>query len=154
MSSSIAAMDLPKDAFVALAAVAWADERMSKREATALTRAAREAGLAPDAVAEVEAATKKTVGLDAFDPAALTPKQRALTLALANWLARVDGVSSDSEVEALAALGDALGMTDSQKNAARSAAADVLCLPQGHRPDRYDFEALGRVLVEKLPSMK
>jgi len=146
-------MDLPKDAFVALAAVAWADDRMSKREATALARAAREAGLDDDAVAEVEAATAARVELDAFDPQGLAPPQRALTLALANWLARVDGVSSESEVAALRGLGDALGMSEAQQNAARSAAADVLCLPEGHRPERYDFDALAAALAKKLPSM-
>ncbi|MCB9594699.1 MAG: hypothetical protein H6719_18410 [Sandaracinaceae bacterium] len=144
---------LPSEAFVALAAVAWADGRMSKSEGAGLLRAATEAGLDADGLAAVEAATKTSVSLDDFDPSGLAPYQRGLTYALASWIARVDGLAAGSEREALAQLGRALELPQDKCQLAASAAADIATLAGGHRPEKYDFAALTERLREKLPSL-
>lgn len=144
---------LPSDAFVALAAVGWADGRMTKTEGAALVRAAKESGLAGDELAAVEAATKTAVSLDDFDPSGLTPYQRGLTFALASWIARLDGVTGGSEREALERLGRALELSPDKRQLAASAAFDIATLAGGHRPEKYDFAALTARLREKLPSL-
>ncbi len=145
-------LQLKKEAFVALAAVAWADDRISRGEGVGLVRAAQAAGLAGDDLAAVEAATKNKTSLADFDASALTPWERALTQSLAAWLTRVDGIASPTEVDVLRALGDKLELSDFARKSAESAAADIAILPGGHRPDKYDLVALVETLKAKLPS--
>jgi hypothetical protein len=47
----------------------------------------------------------------------------------------------------------ARGLHELKLKAAQSAVFDVICLPGGHRPDKYDFEALVTRLKTKLPSL-
>ena len=77
-----------------------------------------------------------------------------LTLAIASWLARVDGVATGVELDQLNALGDRLGVNEFKRKTAYSAAFDIACLPQGHRPEKYDFVALVAKLREKLPMVE
>ena len=146
-------LTLPKESFVALATVAWADDRISTGEGQSLLRAAEAAGLEGADLEAVAEATKTTVALDAFDPGSMSERDRAMTLALAYWLARVDGVSSAGEIAHLRALGDKLGLSDFKQRSCESAAFDIACLPGGHKPDKYDFSALADKLVEKLPML-
>ena len=76
---------LPPESFVALAAVAWADGRMSKAEAEGLLHAAKTLGLGGDDLANVEKATKEKVAVDAFDAAKL-----------GSWVGQ-DGAGHDSD---------------------------------------------------------
>lgn len=144
---------LPKSSFIALSAVAWADGRMSRDEAAGLLRAAEKCGLSGDDLAGVEAATKESVSLDAFDADSLDDWQKALTYALASWLARLDGVTSTDEHQSLTALGDRLELSKDKLGAAASAAFDISTEKGGHRPERYDFDKLVDKLREKLPSL-
>ncbi|HEY4116401.1 MAG TPA: hypothetical protein VGM56_01045 [Byssovorax sp.] len=146
-------IELPKQAFIALSAVAWADGSFRKDEATALLRAAKESGLSAEDLAEVERSTKEKVPLETFDASALGPWERALTFALASWLARLDGVQSLDESDTLKALGDRLELAAPSRIRAASAAFDVAVLPEGGRPDRYDFTKLVARLKEKLPQL-
>jgi hypothetical protein len=146
-------MKLPKESFVALAAVTWADGRMSRNEAEGLLRAARAAGLEGDDVATVERATKSQVDLTNFDPSGLSPWEKGLTYALAAWLARVDGVENAAESATLVNLGTALDLPQDKLDSAAAGAFDVACLPSGHRPDKYDFEALEKRIRDRLPSL-
>lgn len=145
--------ELSKDAFIALASIAWADERMSQRESEGLLRAAREGGLAGDALEAVQRATVEAVSLDDLDLGSMTPWERGLTYALACWLSRVDGHTNAEEAESLQRLGDLLDLSEQKRAAAYSAAFDIACLPGGNRPDTYDFKALIQHLGEKLPSL-
>lgn len=145
-------MKLQKQAFVALAAVAWADDRISRGEGIGLVRAAKAAGLEGDDLEAVEKATKEKTTLADFDPSALSAWERALTHALATWITRVDGVASPTEVDQLRALADRLELSDFARKASESAAADIAVLPGGHRPEKYDFVALVETLEAKLPS--
>lgn len=144
---------LPKQAFVALAAVGWADGTLSRSEATALVEAARKHGLDGADLADVEASTKSRVALDAFEPGDLGQWDRVVTYALASWLARLDGVQSTSETDTLRMLGERLGLAGGVRERAASAAFDVSVLPQGGRPDRYDFARLVDQLEKKLPTL-
>ena len=144
---------LPKQAFVALAAVGWADGTLRRAEAVGLLDAAKKLGLAGDDLAAVEASTKTPLALDAFDPADMGEWDRLVTYALASWLARLDGVQSTSETDTLRLLGERLRLVDPVRERAASAAFDIAVLPEGGRPDRYDFEKLLVRLREKLPQI-
>lgn len=148
---------LTHDSFIALAAVAWADQRMSKDEASGLVHAARAMGLSEEDVARVEEATKAKVDMSAFDASALDSWQRLLTYGIASWLTRLDGVQQAAEVASLAALASALEseeVTAFKLKSAASAAFDTAMAPAGSKPDRYDFAAFEKALRARLPSVK
>src|SRR6266513_526616 len=118
----MATITIPKQAFVALAAVAWADGELRPAEGAALVRAAKECGVAGDDLADVENATKKKVAMDAFDPGAMTAWQKVMTFAIASWLAQLDGVVSTVEHESLVKLGERLELSKHLRDRAASAA--------------------------------
>ena len=147
-------MNLPKQSFLALAALGWVDGSLQRNEATGLLRAAREAGVAGEDYAEVERATTTKIELAAVDASSLSEKDRLLTYALAAWLAQLDGVVSPSESQTMANLGDQFGLPEAVRKRAAAAANDVACLPGGGRPERYDFQKLADRLRERLPQVK
>ena len=144
---------LPRQAFVALAAVGWADGRLMRSEAKALLEAARKHGVDGDDLAEVERSTRDAVPLEAFDPGDMSVRDRVLTYALASWLAGLDGVQSSDETEALRQLGIRLGLKESVRERAAAAAFDGAVLPGGRTPDRYDFAGLLARLTERMPHL-
>lgn len=148
---------LTSESFVALSAVAWADGRMSKAEAAGLLTAAKAAGLDAAALATVEKATADKTSLDAFDASALSDWTRLVTYGVAQWLSRLDGVQQRAEVDSLDALARkvAFGELDEHKlKVAAACAFDVSMLPDGRRPERFDFAALEAKLRERFPKMK
>lgn len=147
------AFKLPKQAFLALAAVAWSDDSIKKSEGGGLVRAAKECGLAGEELAAVEASTKKKVTLDAFAPGAMTEWEKIVTYALAAWLAQLDGVVTTEENATLVKLGEGLGLALGVRQRAAAAAFDIAVLPEGGRPDRYDFAKLTARLKEKMPQL-
>jgi uncharacterized membrane protein YebE (DUF533 family) len=136
-----------KDVFVALAAIAWADGRMDSEEADAIVRAAADAGLDLDAIADIEASTLQAVDLERIDRAALTKEDRLFIYGVACWIARLDGHVSDAESAALAALGERLGVPERARARVEALASQVASLPDGDRPSRYDLARL-RALIE------
>ena len=151
------ATHLPAESFVALAAIAWADGRMSKAEAAGLLAAAKAAGLEGEALAAVESATKAQTSIDAFDGGALSDWQRLFTFGVANWLSRLDGVQQRAELDGLRTLAGKLvgGEVDDHKlKVAEACAFDTAMLPEGRRPERFDFAALEAKLRERFPKMK
>ena len=147
------AIKLPSQSFVALAAVGWADGTLKRSEAVALVDAARKCGLEGDDLAAVEASTKATVALDAFEPGAMSQWDRVVTYALASWLAKLDGVQSSDESDVLRRLGARLDLPEPLRQRAAAIAFDISVLPEGGRPDRYDFEKLTARLRERLPQV-
>lgn len=148
---------LPPQSFVALAAVAWADGRMSKDEATGLVHAAKTHGLEGDALADVERATRQKVGIEAFDASGLSSWQRLVTYGLATWLSRLDGVQGGAEIGSLKELSSKLQsdeVTAFKLQNAASAAFDVAMQPEGRRPERYDFATFESTLRTRLPTVK
>jgi tellurite resistance protein len=146
-------LSLPRESFVAIAAVAWADGWMKKAETEGLKRAAKTCGLTDADFAAVEEAAKGGTDLDTLDLSGLTGWQRAVTYAVANWLARIDGVVNTEELKHLKHLGRLLDLPDAKLSAAASAAFDIACLPGGDRPEKYDFDALAERLRVKVPSL-
>lgn len=151
--SAVMAFVLPKQSFLALAAIGWVDGSLQRIEAEGLVRAAKEAGLGADDVGEIEKATKAKVGLEAIDVAGFGKWEQVLTYALGAWFAQVDGVVSTSEHETLVELGNKLGLDDALRKRASAAAYDVACLPEGGKPGKYDFQKLVARLKEKLPQL-
>jgi uncharacterized membrane protein YebE (DUF533 family) len=142
---------LPKEAFLALAALGWADGSMRKNERSGLARAAKACGLEGDDLAAVEAALEKETKLTDFVPGDMTDWQRLLTYALAVWLTRLDGIQSSDEHSSLADLAKRLDLSKPICERASAAALDVAVLPEGGRPETFDFVKLAERLREKLP---
>jgi hypothetical protein len=146
-------LSLPTESFLAIATVAWADGWMKKTEIDGLLSAARACGLGDDDRAAVAVATKDGVDLDTLDLGHLGSWERALTYSIATWLAKLDGITNAKELEALKALGTRLDLSPRQMDKAASAAFDIACLPEGNRPERFDFDALCTRLREKVPTL-
>jgi tellurite resistance protein len=146
-------MALPQEAFLALAALAWADGSVRPREKTGLLGAAASCGIGGDDLDGIEAALATETKLDAFVPGDMTDWERLLTYAVAVWLARLDGVQSTEESDVLRDLAKRLDLDKGKTERAAAAANDVSCLPEGGRPDRFDFVALDKRLREKLPHL-
>jgi uncharacterized membrane protein YebE (DUF533 family) len=144
---------LPKQSFLALVAIGWVDGQLQRVEVTGLTRAAKEAGLDAAAMGEIEAATKKQMDLSMLDFAGLSDWEKVVTYALGAWIAEVDGVVSTSESDMLVELGTKLGLADAIRTRAAVVAHDIACLPQGGKPDKYDFQKLMARLKERLPQV-
>jgi hypothetical protein len=144
---------LPKESFLALAAIGWADGSLQRVEAAGLARAAKEYGLAAEDLAEVEAAVKARPPLASVDLRGLSRWQQVLTYALASWFAALDGVVSTSEHETLVKVGDKLGLDQGLRSRAAAAANDIACLPGGGKPERYDFVKLVARLQERMPQL-
>jgi hypothetical protein len=143
--------NLPKESFLALVAIGWVDGQLQRVEITGLMRAAKEAGLAADALGEIEAATKKQMDLSALELGGMSEWDQVLTYALGAWIAEVDGVVSTSESDMLVDLGTKLGLPEAIRKRAAVAAHDIACLPEGGKPDRYDFQKLMARLKERMP---
>ena len=144
---------LPKRSFLALAAIGWADGSLQRKEAAGLVRAATEAGIQGADLEEIDRATKQRTPLESLDVGGLSPWEQVLTYALAAWLAALDGITSTDEHQALATLGEALGLDKPLRTRASVVAFDIACLPEGGRPDRYDFVKLVARLQERLPQI-
>ncbi len=146
-------MKLSKSSFLALAALGWVDGSLQRIEAAGLLRAAKEAGIDGADYAAVERATKSKVSLDDVDVGGMSQWDQVLTFALASWFAQLDGVVSTSEHTTLVTLGDRLGLDPALRKRAAVAANDIACLPEGGRPERYDFQRLAARLVERMPQL-
>ena len=147
-------MKLPKQSFLALAAIGWVDGSLQKIEATGLLRAAKEAELSPEDYAEIEKASKTKITMDAVDVSGMSEWDQVLTYALAAWFAQVDGVVSTSEHTTMVAIGDKLGLSDGLRKRAAAAAYDIACLPEGGKPEKYDFQKLVARLKERMPQLR
>ena len=147
-------MKLSKQPFIALAAIGWTDGSLQRIEAVGLLRAATEAGLTGEDLAEIEKATKEKVSLDSADLTGMTEWEQVLTYALAAWFAQLDGVVSTSEHTSLITLGEKLGLEEGLRKRAAAVANDIACLPEGGRPERYDFEKLAARLKERMPQLE
>ncbi|HEX2881366.1 MAG TPA: hypothetical protein VHO25_17680 [Polyangiaceae bacterium] len=144
---------LGRESFLALAAVAWADGRMTKEESAGLLRAAKASGLNEADCATIADSMGAPIKLADLSFGQASAWERALTYALGCWLSQMDGSLNAAERESLVALGKSLDLPELKLKSAASAAFDIACLPGGHKPDRYDFAALEERLKTKLPSL-
>ncbi len=146
-------MTLPKQSFLALAAIGWADGSLQQVEATGLVRAAKECGVVGADLTEIERAAKTKTSLDTLQLGGMSAWEQVLTYSLASWFASLDGIASTDERDVLAKLGEALGLDKALRVRAAAAANDIACLPEGGRPERFDFVKLAARLKEKLPQI-
>lgn len=146
-------MNLSKQAFIALAAIGWADGSLQRIEAVGLLRAAKESGLSEADLADVERATKEKTTLEQADVGGMSQWDQVMTYALAVWFAQLDGVLSTSEHTVMVSLGDKLGLPEGLRKRASAVAYDIACLPEGGRPERYDFEKLQARIAERMPQL-
>jgi len=141
---------LRKDVFLALAAIAWADGSLDPDEADGIVRAAVDEGLPFDDIEAIDAATKQPVDLGTVDRSGMSKEDRLFVFAVACWIARMDGKVTPTETEALAKLGEQLGVPEKARVQAEGIAMQVAELPEGDRPSRYDLAAVRRKIGERL----
>jgi hypothetical protein len=146
-------MSLRKEGFLAIVTVARAEGLLRADESRGLLGAAKEVGLSDEELAEVESALAGGTSLEGLDLSTLSGAERALTYALAMWLAKIDGVVNAEELGNLRKLGAALALPEPKLKSAASAAFDLTCLPGGNRPEKFEFSKLEARLRDKLPAL-
>jgi len=142
---------LSADAFVALAALAWADGDLRASEREGLLKAA--SSLEEVELARVKAALETKTDLRAFAPGDMSEWQRVVTYAIGCWLVRLDGIVSIEEHEALKLLAKALDLAAPVCERAGIAALELHVMPDGVRPGRFDFDKLEELVGGRLPSL-
>ena len=148
--TELAGIKLNRDIFLALAAVAWADGRLDPDEADAIVRAAVEAGLDLAEIEEIEAETRERIDLGTIDRAGLSKEDRLFVYAIACWIAQLDGQVTDEETAALTGLAERLGVPERPRAHAETIAREIVALPEGDRPARYDLLALRTTIGERV----
>ncbi|MCU0653775.1 MAG: TerB family tellurite resistance protein [Polyangiaceae bacterium] len=142
---------LGRDVFLALAAIGWADGNLDPDEADAIVRTAIDEGLPLDAIEEIETATSKPIDMVAtLDRSAMSKEDRLFVYAVASWVARLDGKTTEGELAALDRLGELLKLPEKPRAHADAIALEIASLPDGDRPLRYDLARLRSVIAERL----
>jgi uncharacterized membrane protein YebE (DUF533 family) len=151
---------LPKDAFLALAAVAWADGRLDPDEADAIVRAAAEEGISIEGLESVEQSVKAyrdrpsdakgLPDLSFLDRSSMTKHDRVFLYSVACWIAQIDRVVTPNESDTLQLLGEKLGVPDRLRARAEELVREIASLPDGDRPDRYDLAGLRERIGDRL----
>ncbi|MBI4700298.1 MAG: hypothetical protein HY744_03870 [Deltaproteobacteria bacterium] len=139
---------LGRDVYLALAAVGWADGQLTPAAADAIVRTALEEGLSFEQVAEIEEATKHPKPIGDVDRWEMSKADRLYVYAVASWIAALDGNVTEKEKEALAKLGDGLGVPERPREHADAIMREIA--ERGDRPERFDLIALRRTLDERL----
>jgi uncharacterized membrane protein YebE (DUF533 family) len=155
---------LPEDAFLALAAVAWADGKMDPDEADAIVRAAADEGLPLEALEAIEASVKAyrerprdandLPDLSFLDRSTMTKHDRVFLYAVACWIAQIDRIVTPDESDTLKLLGERLGVPDRLRARSEELAREIALLPDGDRPDRYDLAGLRDQIGDRLSPMQ
>jgi uncharacterized membrane protein YebE (DUF533 family) len=142
---------LGRDVFLALAAIGWADGKMDPDEADAIVRTATDEGLSLEEIQEIEEATRNKIDMIAtLDRGAMSKEDRLFVYAVASWMVRLDGKSTEEELTALTRLGELLKIPEKPRAHADAIAQEIAALPDGDRPLRYDLGKLRSVIAERL----
>jgi tellurite resistance protein len=151
---------LSKDAFLALAAVAWADGKLDPEEADAIVRAAAEENLPLEDLDSVEQDvmafkdrlrdSKDQPDLSFLDRSGMSKQDRVFVYAVACWIAQIDQIVTPQESDALRLLGERLGVPDRLRARAEELAREIASLPDGDRPERYDLKGLREKIGDRL----
>jgi hypothetical protein len=156
---------LPEDAFLALAAVAWADGRLDPDEADAIVRAAADEGISIEGLESIEGSVKayrerprggprdgKSGGPDLsfLDRSNMTKHDRVFLYGVACWISQLDRIVTPEESDTLQRLGERLGVPDRLRARAEELAREIASLPDGDRPDRYDLARLRERIGDRL----
>lgn len=141
---------LPREAFMALAAVGWADGTLDAEEADAIARTAAEDGLELEEIQAVEAATKSPVKLGDVDVSQLSDKERLYVYAIAVWIALISDGVSESERNSLDVLGYALRLTAKGRAAMDETVRELIARPEGIKPYRFDLSGLRAAIRQRV----
>ncbi len=139
---------LGRDVYLALAAVGWADGQLTPEAADAIVRTALEEGLEVEEVAAIEQATRNKIDVVAIDHMDMTKADRLYVYAVASWISTLDGPVTDEGEDALAKLGDSLGIPEAPRRHADDIMREVAGLAD--RPERFDLIALRKTLDTRL----
>ncbi|MCU0653944.1 MAG: TerB family tellurite resistance protein [Polyangiaceae bacterium] len=118
-------MELTKDVFVALAALAWVDGSVAPEEVDALLGAAAASGLMPDELDAVEDALRTPVPLERLEDLDLEGEDRLFIYGVGLWLVRADGIVTEDESEAVGRLAQVLQLSPEERTLASSMAAGL-----------------------------
>jgi uncharacterized membrane protein YebE (DUF533 family) len=140
------------DVFIAVGAIAWADGKIDADEADAIVRAAIEAGLSLDEIARLEQSIAAKDLDRTLDRSSMTKEDRLFFYAVAAWIARLDGVVTLGESDALASLAEKLGVPDRTRARVEALVEEVARMPDGDRPLRYDLPRLRELVGSRLAS--
>jgi uncharacterized membrane protein YebE (DUF533 family) len=138
---------LGRDVYLALAAIGWADGRLSEDAADAILRTAAEEGLDVDDLEMIRLAVEKPTDIGVVDRMNMSKADRLYVYAVAAWIASLDGAISSAERQALVRLSRELGVPD----AARQRTDEIVdeLLAHHDRSDRLDLRALRNTLDER-----
>ncbi len=143
---------LPKEVFLALLAVGWADGRLDDVERDAVFAAAEEARLGTAEIDFLKAAARSRVELDELHVDRLRTAERAYVYAVARWIALVDGELSEREVAMLRVLAFALQMNANTQVTIEAMVAEVLSDLAVARDRRAVLAALRRLVGNRYES--
>jgi cytochrome P450 len=107
---------LGTEVFLALAAIIWADGKVTDSERRALIDAAVASGIGGADLDKVKRATEERTDLSRVSSLPLTGDEREFVYAIAAWLTRVDGVVTSEEIAALGELAGILSLTPEQRS--------------------------------------
>jgi hypothetical protein len=160
---------LPEDAFLALAAVAWADGRLDPDEADAIVRAAADEGISIEGLESIEGSVKAyrerphdgprdgphdgkrgDPDLSFLDRSNMTKHDRVFLYGVACWISQLDRIVTPEESDTLQRLGERLGVPDRLRARAEELTREIASLPDGDRPDRYDLARLRERIGDRL----
>jgi uncharacterized membrane protein YebE (DUF533 family) len=138
---------LGRDVYLALAAIGWADGRLSADVADAILRTAAEEGLDVEDLERIRSAVETPTEVGIVDRVHMSKADRLYVYAVAAWIACLDGEVSGAERQLLADLAQELGVPD----AARQRTAQIVDELVAHhdRPDRLDLRALRTTLDQQ-----
>jgi len=140
---------LPREVFLALLAVGWADGRLDDAERDAVFAAAEEARLEESELRSLREAARSRVELDELHVDRLRTGERAYVYAVARWIALVDGELSEREVAMLRVLAFALQMNSNTQATIEAMVAEVLSDPTVAGDRRAVLTALRRAVGKR-----
>ena len=143
---------LGRDVYLALAAVGWADGQLTTEAADAIVRTALQEGLSFEDVAAIEDATKTPIPVGEINHMNMSKADRLYVYAVASWIAEIDGHVSEKEREALAKLGESLGVPEAPRHHADSIMKEVAA--QADRPERFDLLTLRHTLDARVEAAR
>lgn len=135
---------LPREAFLALASVAWADGTLDPPEVDAIARAAVEEGFDLGEIESIQKAIAQPVEIGNIDVSRLDASDRYYVYAMAVWVAAIDRGVGDKEHQVLSALQARLGLSALAAAAMEQAVCDLLVKPGGMRTSRFALDQLKR----------
>jgi uncharacterized membrane protein YebE (DUF533 family) len=143
---------LGRDVYLALAAVGWADGQLTTEAADAIVRTALQEGLSFEDVAAIEDATKAPIPVGEINHMNMSKADRLYVYAVAAWIAELDGHVSENEREALAKLGESLGVPEAPRHHADAIMKEVAAAAD--RPDRFDLLTLRHTLDARVEAAR